>query len=171
MEDIRDIHGLVPISSWFEILRYCMIVFFIVLFSILIFQYLKSRKFKKTMPQKSAEELAFEALREAKSLMSTEQSRDFAFRLSTILRCYIEARYSISATSETTEEFLERMSRGKESELNAYSNLLKNFLLHCDIAKFARAKLSFPELSDLYDSAWQFVEASKPKEVLKEEMT
>jgi hypothetical protein len=102
-------------------------------------------------------EIALQQLEEARRLMDPEQAREYCFAVSTIIRGYIEQQFESSAPRLTTEEFLRVLVEGQDTMLAAHRALLSEFLVHCDMAKFAGWRYSQPALEDMQASAVDFV--------------
>ncbi len=89
--------------------------------------------------------------------------QEFYYRISAIVRGYIERRYAVSAPEMTTEEFLTatagdfRFAAGSATELQA-------FLTACDLVKYARHRPAAGEWNDLLRTAAQFVERTRESE-------
>ena len=83
--------------------------------------------------------LALEALRilQARPVLGEQQIDRFYMRLSDILRRYIAGRFGLSAPARTTEEVL-AAAQSSGGPIAARENLLRGFLRHCDLVKFAR---------------------------------
>ncbi len=100
----------------------------------------------------------------AADLISKGQVQEFYYRISAIVRGYIERRYGVSAPEMTTEEFLAatagdfRFAAGSATELQA-------FLTACDLVKYARHRPEAGEWNDLLRSAAQFVERTREVDV------
>lgn len=96
----------------------------------------------------------------AEDLIGRGQVQEFYYRISAIVRGYIERRYSVSAPEMTTEEFLAatagdfRFAAEPAAELQA-------FLTACDLVKYARHRPAAGEWNDLLRSAAQFVERTR----------
>ena len=63
--------------------------------------------------------------------------KTFYFRLSAIMRYYIEERFGLRAPERTTEEFLAEISNADVFN-TGQRNYLKSFLKASDIVKFAK---------------------------------
>lgn len=61
----------------------------------------------------------------------------FYQKISDILRVYIENRFGLQAPERTTEEFLQELQSNKVLP-EEYNSILKAFLNHCDLVKFAK---------------------------------
>lgn len=110
-------------------------------------------------------EVALERLDRARVLIDAGKSDEFSVEVSTAVRSYIEAIFSLHAPRKTTEEFLRDLVEGPSSILTKHAHLLEDFLQHCDLAKFARWSLSKEEMEAMRSSAMRFViETQKPPE-------
>lgn len=81
----------------------------------------------------------------------------FHVRVSQVLRQYLERRFGLKATEQTTPEFLDGL-RGSALLGAEQQQLLGDFLRQCDLAKFARAEYSPAECAALMDTARAFVQ-------------
>ena len=90
------------------------------------------------IPPRPAHEIAFEELDalQALNLPGQGEIKRYYQELSVILRRYVENRFGVHAPGQTTEEFLVYQSRSGILE-SRHQVLLKEFLLHCDLVKFA----------------------------------
>ncbi|MBN2446132.1 MAG: hypothetical protein JXO22_05380, partial [Phycisphaerae bacterium] len=62
---------------------------------------------------------------------------EYYFRLSEIVRAYIEARFLIAAPDMTTEEFLSTLARGDAILPGEHVGRLRPFMEACDYVKYA----------------------------------
>ena len=84
--------------------------------------------------------------------------------LHAIVRTYIERRFAVTATHQTTEEFLHDLLESPESALLRHRVLLSEFLHQCDLVKFAALSLTLQNMESLHLAARAFVlETSKPE--------
>ncbi len=83
------------------------------------------------------------------------QIKEFYGALSAIIRQYLERNFAIRAPELTTEEFLAELGRrpregsaiaGYKGLRQEHRHLLRDFLIHCDLVKFARHQ---PEVDDI----------------------
>jgi hypothetical protein len=108
-------------------------------------------------------EIALDRLEEARALMQPKNAREFSITVSEIVRHYIEDRFHVWAARRTTEEFLYDLLESSDALLASHRSLLGDFLVHCDLAKFARWILSIEEMESMLQSARTFViETAKP---------
>jgi hypothetical protein len=122
------------------------------------------RRSRRTLAKaKLPYEIALDQLEEARALMQPENAREFSIAVSEIVRNYIEDRFQVLAARRTTEEFLYDLLESSDALLASHRALLADFLIHCDLAKFARWILSVEEMEDMLQSARTFViETAKP---------
>ncbi len=122
---------------------------------------------KKLPPEKRVPPhiLAFEELRRLREMNLIEQGRikEFYIAITNIVRFYIERRFGIRAPEQTTEEFLEAVSRDHVFDTPTRSTL-KQFLSHCDMVKFAKYQPEITEIQKAFDITRDFIEQTKPEE-------
>ncbi len=93
-------------------------------------------------------------------LISKGRIKEYYYRLSNIVRHYIENRFNLMAPERTTEEFLaEMMVTGKLTE--DHKELVGNFLEHCDMVKFAAYGPDSREIENSFNSAKKLVDETK----------
>lgn len=78
---------------------------------------------------------------EALRLPEAGQVERYHTLLSDIVRRYLELRFGLHASRQSTEEFLAGMEQAPELSAPQRQQL-RSFLQHCDLAKFARAGFS-----------------------------
>jgi len=101
---------------------------------------------------------AKERLRGATELLSDPYA--FCSLVSDVIRVYLEERFNLHAPDRTTEEFLDELRNS--SRLNEeHKALLENFLMKCDLVKFAREEPSEPELRGLLDAALRLIDETR----------
>ena len=110
-------------------------------------------------------ELAYAQIDKLTAMHLLEQGRVKRFYngISAILRHYIENRFALRAPEMTTEEFLDATSGGNTLERD-HQKLLKHFLRHCDLVKFAELKPTGDEVDNTVHSCKDFVDATKADE-------
>jgi hypothetical protein len=82
--------------------------------------------------------------------------------LSDVVRSYLEQRFNLPASQQTTVEFLETMRRSPQLT-PAQQGLLRDFLERCDMAKFARAAPPPEECRAVAAMARSFVQETTPR--------
>ena len=118
----------------------------------------KRRATTETIVGPPAHEIAFaqlEDLIQAK-LIEMGEVKLFYLRLSNTLRHYIENRFTLRAPERTTEEFLADL-RDNDVLIQSHKDLLKEFLQHCDLVKFAEHLPSTGEIEQAFDACKRFI--------------
>lgn len=112
--------------------------------------------------QVPAHEMAYEALRRlvAEDLVKKGQIKVFYQRLSGVLRRYIENRFGLRAPEQTTEEFLAGLEAARDFP-ETYKPLLKTFLRHCDLVKFAEHRPQAEDIQRTFDSCKAFIKGTE----------
>jgi hypothetical protein len=109
-------------------------------------------------PPRPPYDIALEALDRllAEHLLELGDYKQFYFRVSDILRRFIEHRFGLHAPERTTEEFLAELDRSKALP-ERHQMLLQDFLDHCDLVKFAKHEPESEEISRTVESCRDFV--------------
>lgn len=109
-----------------------------------------------------AHELAYAELRRlvAEDLVKKGEIKVFYQRLSGIVRYYIENRFGLRAPEQTTEEFLTGLEAAQEFP-GTYKPLLKTFLNHCDLVKFAEHQPRAEDIQRTFDSCKAFIKGTE----------
>lgn len=119
-----------------------------------------------SVPAVPPHELAYRRLQElvAEDLVGKGEIKLFYQRLSDILRHYIEDRFGLHAPEQTTEEFLSTLG-SSDALVIQYRNLLKEFLLNCDMVKFAEHSPDTVEIQGAFNSCKTFITETVPRDV------
>jgi len=96
-------------------------------------------------------------------LIGRGEVHTFYYRLSDIVRTYIERRYGLKAPERTTEEFLREMRASPVLDVG-HKELLAGFLRAADLVKFARHEPAPEDCQEALDSASRFVRDTSPHE-------
>ena len=155
--ELRDIGGPVDVPApwWWWVLGGAAV-------AAAVAGYLLWRKRKREAaapPPPPPHETALAALRAllAEDLPAKGIFKPFYRRLSGLLRRYMEDRFGLRAPEQTTEEFLEAMRDSYAIE-RAHKDLLKEFLRHADMVKFAELTPGPADAERAADSARRFIE-------------
>jgi hypothetical protein len=107
-------------------------------------------------------EIAFNELENliAQNLIEKGEIKIFYFEITQILRRYIENRFGIRAPEQTTEEFLDGL-RSNITFPDKDKGLLKNFLMHCDLVKFAAHHPTTDDIQNTFNSCKEFISKTK----------
>jgi len=133
--------------------------------SIAVFIFVRKRKQAmtgKVISKIPAHELAFDRLEKlvSENLIEKGEIKRFYEGISDILRRYIENRFSINAPDQTTEEFLAGL-KTREDFPDNYQLLLKAFLTHCDLVKFAEHQPETTDIENTFESCKEFIMGTK----------
>lgn len=161
---IREIKGPHSISN-FTYLYIGIALILIIAAAAALFIYLKNRKQASAAagpPPSAAHETALRALKAlmSKDYIKTGKIQEHYFELSNIVRHYLEDRFLLKAPEMTTEEFLLHLKQTEKLNTGQKS-LLREFLSHCDMVKFARHLPAGPEITSSYEAAERLVEQTK----------
>jgi hypothetical protein len=170
--DVRDITPPVALDkNYFRLYIIIAIVLGVLALVAIVLHYVYNRKNRETesiAEPLSAHQIAYnelESLR-AMNLISKGQIKEYYYRLSNIVRHYIENRFKLMAPERTTEEFLaEMMVTTRLTE--DHKKLVEDFLEHCDMVKFAAYGPDRREIENSLNSAKKLVDETK--EVLQED--
>ncbi|MBI4665526.1 MAG: hypothetical protein HY751_03855 [Nitrospinae bacterium] len=115
------------------------------------------------VPSRPPHETALAKLRELKSedLFAMGLRRDHFFRVSSILREYVEERYGVLALESTTMELEERFD-GRYVDFKRKTAFI-SILQTCDMVKFAKSEPELKLADETLDNATKFVMETAPK--------
>jgi len=172
--DVRDIRPPVAIKKNYFRLYYIVAIVFGVLAiagAIMLFLYRKKQREVEFVPEPlSAHQIAYNELESLRALKLISEGRikEYYYRLSNIVRCYIESRFKLMAPERTTEEFLAEMTV-TDRLAEEHKELISNFLEHCDTVKFAAYGPDSREIENAFNSAIKLVDETR--EVLQKEIS
>ena len=104
----------------------------------------------------------------AENSIDQEVIHRFYFDLTSIIRKYLENRFSLRAPELTTEEFLFSLTDSAELS-DEHKKLLDHFLKHADLVKFAGLEPSVRDIDQSVESATQFLEETRENSPLLED--
>lgn len=172
--DIRDIKPpLIIERDWKQYIRYAIAAMLALAIGILSYIVIKRIRQGKGLisraekPPRPPHEVALEALEQLVqgSLLQTGQVKQFYIQISEIIRRYIEGRYFIPAIEMTTTQLIDAM---KEAEIESeVVQLVEDFLLACDLVKFAKYIPTEAENQKAIAQAFEIV--NRTKIVIEEE--
>lgn len=161
---LRDIHPPLLLPEAADYTRF-IVGFLLLLFLIgVAVWFLRFRKKKISLP--FADETALLDLAGARHLMTVEQALHYATTLSAILRRYIENRFRIQTSRQTTKEFFAGLTAhpGQTAmELENHGETLHVCLDQCDLAKFARCVPDLRSMEKMEKAVQDFIEATREK--------
>lgn len=161
--EIRDIKGPVRYRNW----SYFFIILSaipVIILLLLLIRYLVNRKKTRvtSTPSFPAHEIAIKALNKLmrENYLKTGQTQQHYFELSNIVRHYLENRFQLKAPEMTTEEFLTILRKSEVLDPDQ-KNLLKDFLSHSDMVKFAKHIPEDIENDSSYNFAKKLIDQTK----------
>jgi hypothetical protein len=113
-------------------------------------------------------EKALLELADARKWRSPERALAYMDRVSQILRSYIESRFAIQSTRQTTQEFLQSLTAvGTASPLQTHKSALQACLEQADMAKFAHRVPEIENLERMEEAVTSFIKRTEPAESAK----
>jgi hypothetical protein len=171
--EIKDITGPLSLPAN-KALNVLLVITFLLLIILGIFGFLYWRKVsgskeavKLHLPP---DEIALQEIERllAENLLGRGEVKLFHLRISDILRQYIENRFGIRAPERTTEEFLMELSAvGSQHNdlIGIHKSLLADFLILCDLVKFAKHEPTIAESEKTVSVCRKFIEETKGKKI------
>ena len=160
--DIRDVRPPVEFPVQINFL-YISIAVMSVMFILGVFYFLKIRKkeYAAEIIIRPPREIALEQLELLlkEDLLSQEQFNLYYSKLSNIVRYYLEGEFNVKAPEMTTEEFLFFLQTSDKLS-DEIKSCLKDFLISCDMVKFAKHMPSHSEAKESFDLAGKIVNPS-----------
>ncbi len=160
---LADIKQPVELPASYTWLIWLALAVFLVVIALLVLTYIYSKKqlSAPSIPARPAHEIAMERLNAliAQNLLETGRVKEFYEKLSYIIRLYIEHRYALKAPERTTEEFLQEATNSSELP-DMFKDKLREFLMHCDMVKFAKYAPTTDETTRSVDLARNFIEST-----------
>ncbi len=96
----------------------------------------------------------------ADHLVDQGRIQEFFYRISGVVRGYVERRFAVRAPEMTTEEFLETMARDSRFGINDRGEI-SSFLKECDLVKYARYEASRSECDTVQTAARRYVDQTR----------
>lgn len=160
---LRDIHPPLALAEAPNYLLWGAGFLGVLLLLSLLWWFLRHRKRQSGRPL--PHETAMEDLGLARAMMTEERALQYADEVSAILRCYIEGRFSIQTSRQTTTEFFRalRIDSGRSNSLFSrhHCTVLKECLRQCDMAKFARCTPDMGSMKEMEISVRDFIEDTR----------
>ncbi|HTL48497.1 MAG TPA: hypothetical protein VL688_10615 [Verrucomicrobiae bacterium] len=164
--DIRGIKSIVSIPKQVLGLILVGLLVLALLLIPVIRRWLRKRALQPKAPERilSAEEAALVELNKLfdSDLLRLGKIKDYYFRLSEILRIYLEKRHNITAIESTTFEILQLL---KQKDISGQlRNKIKEVLEFADLAKFAKWRPEPAEVITFNKRSKEIIEESTPVE-------
>lgn len=158
--EVQAIVGPVEVSDPFPWLRWVLILMALILVAAAAWWYKFVRQVPGPPPAPPVPPhlRALEALDtlQREQLVEKGEYKTYYIRVSDILRHYMEDQFQLRAPERTTEEFLAEIQHNAVLGLQEQL-LLRAFLRHCDLVKFARAEPSSDEIRETFTTCRQFI--------------
>jgi hypothetical protein len=163
--DLRDIKG--PITGSHDFFLIVAIVFLLIFLTGALFYALLRKKKNLRLPSPLPHEVAYEALQTLgrREFIKQGKVQEYYVELSNIIRRYLEHRFSCHISEMTTEECFLTIQDKKEFS-SERRMLLKDFLSHCDLVKFAGYIPSSEEMERSLKEGQKIIDQTKEKAVL-----
>ena len=161
VEIYKDFYQIVSENIYITgtILACILIVFF-------IFFYFKKIKGKKPIEEEIVVIDPFEeAIKEISNLQNqtpAPQPKPFVFKLSEILRVYVQRAFNVPAMELTGEEFMREIATHTFFK-NRFDHSIQEFVLQGDRVKYSNDNIDSKEMSVLLETALSFVKGSNEK--------
>lgn len=161
-QELRDIYGPLELQEPSKILLYIAVLALLLLLAAAVFFLLKKRK-QPVIPTIPPWEKALSELNEARGLLTPDGALQYMNRISLILRNYVESRFIIKSTRQTTREFLYNLNNSSaDPAIRNCKPELRTCLEQCDMAKFAHQVPLQENMEMMEEAIIGFVEKTKP---------
>jgi hypothetical protein len=150
---LHDIYGPIDLPGPVPYLLYGLIALAVILAFLALYWWLYKRPKPAVSPIPPAM-IARDELMRARELMKPEQALRYMERISEILRRYLESRFHLPTTRQTTREFFRSLGHKLPEHLSStsFKAELKDCLDQCDLAKFAHQPAALEHLQQMENS-------------------
>ncbi len=158
IEDIRDVHGpMLEAAPWWQSVPAILLAA-----AIAIALFFVARAIVRYFSRpKTPAEVALARIEQARARVNETGTKTFAYEVTEAVRAYIEARFSVEAPSQTTEELLDQLAADPDSPLGKHQGQLSELLRFTDLVKYAGADIGAMEIRSVADAARAFVERAR----------
>jgi hypothetical protein len=139
-EIIQDIEDIQPPIAQHAVLGIIGVLSALLVIALLAYAFWPNRR-KAVLPPSLPKEWAHSELTRLDSEIATLDPHEAAYRISRILRGFLERQYGLRACRQSTEEFLMSTAQPRLFE-PVQRERLQDFLQGCDQLKFARATIA-----------------------------
>lgn len=159
---LRDIHGPIELKNQSRTLIYGALILLLLLILWGIYLLIKKRK-KAAPPLIPPWDQALLEISEARILLSSNMALGYMGRISLILRRYVESRFAIKSTRQTTREFLHNLNNSStDPVIRSCRGELQTCLEQCDMTKFAHHIPQQENMEMMEGAVIAFVEKTRP---------
>jgi Domain of unknown function (DUF4381) len=160
--ELRDIHGPLPLPNDLPLAAIAAALVLGLIALLLLYRLWKQRRQGKQLPPVAPWEEALQALSEARRLLQEGHNLAYLERTADILRRYVEQRFALPSTRQTTREFLAGLGTQGAASLHTYHHDLQAVLERADLAKFAHHSAGLDQLEEVESSLRRFIERTIP---------
>ena len=160
-EEIRPIAPPIPVFPYPTWMVVVAAVLAVLVLGAIIWAVVRHFKNRPQPPPPTAREIALAALSKLRGRIAELAPYPFSIEVSDVLRTFITHEFRLSATRQTSPEFLAAASATPRFS-EADKTLLATFLEKSDLIKFARLEASTADSEQLLDQAVRFVEGEVP---------
>ena len=162
---LRDIHPPLLLPEDPNYLMLAAIILGVLAAIALVYWFFWLRKKSVVLP--CIHETALAEMILARREMSSDQALLYATEVSDILRRFIEKRFQIPSTRQTTKEFFSRLTGNlgvtQITLSEKHCNSLSECLEQCDMAKFARRVPDMQNMEKMESAVKDFIEETREK--------
>jgi hypothetical protein len=163
---LRDIHPPIALPAEPNYLLIAALILGLLIVVIAIVWFV--RRHKKAIAVPLASETALADLMRARRIMDLDQSVQYATEISNILRRYVEKRFQIRSTRQTSTEFFHWLTSDPAGTGPLFSKehrtALTECLNRCDMAKFARLSPGISDMDKMELALSDFIEDTREKQ-------
>ncbi|AWT59855.1 MAG: hypothetical protein DF168_01052 [Candidatus Moanabacter tarae] len=157
-EDIRDIRNLLTIPiPWLPYAIALVVTAGILILGFFTYRWVMSHKKKANETFLPPYEQALLDLHSTRSLINSAKDKEFSSAVSDVVRYFLERQFNMPAPESTTEEFLHRITDDRLIK-GKLADAFSEFLVLCDLAKFARHSHGRVGMQKLYRKAESLIE-------------
>ncbi len=122
----------------------------------------RQKKHDDVFIRKSSHEIAYELLEQLSrdDLIAKSLVKEYYYRITNIIRHYIEDRFGLLAPEHTTDEFLVEMAHTNKFHDN-HKQLIREFLERCDMVKYAKYGPSKTEAEEVFSIAKRLIDETR----------
>ncbi len=160
---LHDIRGPVLLPDSSGLISWSLVALAVlILAGLLLYLWKRRQKGGQTLPDPQA--MALSELTRLRPMMNAEQALVYAAGLSEILRRYIEKKFLIHSTAQTTREFFAGLTSNPQalSIMARHHDRLQECLRQCDMAKFAHRIPEPAQMEAMAQAVQSFIEATGP---------
>lgn len=160
--ELRDVKPPVDFPSYWWIRVSVALVIVLALVVWLIYRWMKQKNAEVKVRARDSWDIAYDQLNRlnGEQLIHHGKYQEYFFRLSDILRHYIEGRFLLKAPEMTTEEFLVCLHQSPQLNQTQKQGI-QDFLTQSDLVKFAKFEPTIAQADTGFQLVKKFVDETK----------